>query len=98
MPKKKQPKCNRVVVYDSSSQDSDSVAPNADMDGSDTEGDYEETDLETAIGQRVEELRAETPTLASSIGCSTEIATSATQPDQTGTPIRGQESDTAITE
>ena len=95
---KKQPKCNPVVVYDSSSQDSDSVAPNADLNGSDTESDSEETDLETAIGQRVEELRAETLTLASPIGCSTEIATSATQPDQSGTPIRGQEAYTAMKE
>ena len=98
MPMKKQPKYNRVVVYDSSSRDSDSVAPNADMNGSDTESDSEKTDLETAIGQRVEELRAETPTLTSPIGCSTEIVTSAAQPDQSGTPVRGQESDVAITE
>ena len=98
MPMEKQPKYNRVVVYDSSTRDSDSVAPNADMDGSDTESDSEETNLETAIGLRVEELRAETPTLTSPIGCSTEIVTSATEPDQSGTPIRGQESDVAVAE
>ena len=47
MPLSKKPSYNRVVVYDSSSRDSDSVTPNADMDGSDAEGDSEETDLET---------------------------------------------------
>ena len=99
MPMSKKPSYNREVVYDSSSRDSDSVTPNADMDASDTEGDSEETDRETEIGQKIEELRAETLTLTSPIGCSTGIVTNtAAQPDQSGTPIRGQEANNTTTE
>ena len=43
-------------------------------------------------------MRVETPTLTSLIGCSTETATNTAQPDQSGTPIRGQEANTASTE
>ena len=68
------------------------------MDSSDAECDPEETDLGAEIGRKIEELWAQTPTLTSPIGCSTEIATNTAQPDQSGTQIPGQETNTAATE
>ena len=47
--------------------------------------------LRAEIGREIEKLRAQTPILTSPIGCSTETATNTAQPDQSGTPIRGQE-------
>ena len=38
-------------------------------------------------------LRAQTPTLTSPIGCSTELANNLIQPDHSGTPVHGQEID-----
>ena len=95
--KKKKQGYNRVVVYDSSSRDSNSVKNDADKDSSEEEVNPEDTDLRAEIGREIENLRNQTPMLTPPIGCSTEIATDVTQPDQSGTPIRGQSAATTTT-
>ena len=95
--KKKKQGYNRVVVYDSSSLDSDSVNNDADKGSSEEEVNPEETGLRAEIGREIENLRNQTPMLIPPIGCSTEIATDATQPDQSGTPIRDQSTATTTT-
>ena len=91
--KKKKQGYNRVVVYDSSSRDSNSVKNDADKDSSEEEVSPEDTDLRAEI----ENLKNQTPMLTTPIGCSTEIATDVTQPDQSGTPIGGQSTATTTT-
>ena len=98
MPLKKKLSYSHVVLYDSSSRDSDSIPPSTDKDSSDTEDNHDETDLRAEIGRKIETLRAQTPAMTSPIGCSTAIAPNTEQPDQSGTPIRGQGNNTAITE
>ena len=49
--------------------------------------------MRAEIGREIERLRAQTPTLKSPIGCSTELANNPTQPDHSGTPIHVQEID-----
>ena len=88
----------RVVIYDSSSRDSDSITPNADRDSSDTESKSEETGLRAEIGRQIETLRAKAPTMTSPIECSTAIAPTTSQLDPSDTPIRGQETNTAVAE
>ena len=83
--KKKKQGYNRVVVYDSSSRDSDSVNNDADKDSSEEEDIPEDTGLRAEIGREIENLRNQTPMLTPQIGFSTVIATDATQPDQSGT-------------
>ena len=98
MPLRKKPSYSRVVMYDSSSRDSDSIAPSTDKDSSNTEDSRDETDLRAEIGRKIETLRAQTPAMTSLIGCSTAIAPNAAQPDPSGTSIRGQGTNTAIAE
>ena len=95
--KKKKQGYNRVVVYYFSSRDSDSVKNDADKDSSEEEVNLEETSLRAEIGREIKNLRNQTPMFTPPIGCSTEIATDATQPDQWGTPIRGQSAATTTT-
>ena len=99
MPSKKKRNYNRVVVYDSSSRDSNSIDTSAEKDSTDTEDDTEDADLRAEIGREIERLRAQTPLPPSPIGCSTELLGNTTQPDHSGTPIDGQETiTTAATE
>ena len=93
MPMKKKRNCNRVTVYNLSSHDSDLTNASADEDSSDTEYNTEDTNLRAKIGREIERLRAQTPTLTSPIGCSTELANNPAQPDHSGTPIYRQEID-----
>ena len=65
----------------------------ADEDSSHTENNTEDTNLRAEIGREIGRLRAQTPTLTSPIGCSTELANNQAQPDHSGTPIHGQEID-----
>ena len=95
--KKKKQGYNRVVVYDSSRRDSDSVNNDADKDSSEEEDNPEDTSLRAEIGREIENLRNQSLMLTSPIGCSTDIATDAAQPDQSGTPIRGQSTVTSAT-
>ena len=98
MPMKKKRNYNRVVVYDSSGRDSNLTDGSADEGSSDTEDITEDTNLRAEIGREIKRLRAQTPTLTSPIGCSTELANNPTQPDHSRTPIHGQEiEDTAET-
>ena len=92
MPAKKKRPYNRVVIYDSSSHDSESTSQYADNDISEEEDVTEDTSLKEAIDREVERLWSQTPMLTSPIGCSTETpqTTDATPPDEFGTPIRGQ--------
>ena len=76
--KKKKQGYNRVVVYDSSRRDSDSVKNDADKDSSEEKVNPEDTDLRAEIGREIENLRNQTPMLTPPIGCSTEIATDVT--------------------
>ena len=62
---------SRVVMYDSSSRDSDSMVPNVDKESSDTDSNSEETSLKAEIGRQIKTLRAQTPTMTSPFGCST---------------------------
>ena len=99
MPSKKKRNYNRVVVYDSSSRDSNSIDTSAEKDSTDTEDDTEGADLRADIGREIERLRAQTPLPTSPIGCSTEGPGNTAQPDHSGTPIHGQETiTTAIAE
>ena len=70
MPSKK-PTYSRVVIYNSSSRDSDSMVPNVDKESSDTDSNSEENGLKAEIGRQIETLLAETPTMTSPFGCST---------------------------
>ena len=90
MPSKKRP-YSRVVLYDSSSNDSESTNNQADMTTSEEE-DTEDITLKAMIGREVERIRSETPIPTSPIGCSTELAPpeDTAQPDTSGTPIRIQ--------
>ena len=82
---------SRVITYDFSSQDSEQNSNHADKDSSDEEEESpNDTVLRTEIGREIDRIRSQTPLPASPIGCSTEIATEATQPDTFGTPIHGQ--------
>ena len=87
-----------VVMYGSSSRDSDSIVPNVNKDCSDMDSKSVETGLRADIGRQVETLRAQTPTMTSPIGCSTVIAPNTSQLDPSGTPIRIQETNTVIAE
>ena len=77
-------------MYDSSSNDSKSTNNHADKNSSNEENTRENTALTAEIGREIERMRSQTPMHTSPIGCSTGIATDATQPDASGTPIRGQ--------
>ena len=92
MPTKKKRAYDRVVMYDSSSRDSESTSNYADRATSEEEDATEDTALKAVIGREVERIRSQTPMLTSPIGCSTEIspAADATRQDAFGTPIRGQ--------
>ena len=92
MPLKKNPNYSRVVMYNSSSRYSDSITPNVDRDSSDTESNPEETCLRAEVERQIQTIRDQTPTMTSPIGCST------AQLDPSGTPIRGQETNTAVAE
>ena len=85
MPAKK--KHNSVVIYDSSSSESNLTDASLVEDSSDTEENLEETNLRAEIGRDIERLRDQTPTLTAPIGSSTELAYNPTQPDHSGTPI-----------
>ena len=61
MPAKK--KHNRVVIYDSSSRESNLTDASVGEDSSDTEEDPEETNLRAEIGREIERLWDQTPTL-----------------------------------
>ena len=93
MPMKKKRNHNRVVMYDSSSRESNLSDASVDGDSSDTEDDPEETNLRAEIGRERERLRDQTPTLTSPIGCCTELANNPPQSDHSGTPIHRQEVD-----
>ena len=90
MPAKKKRTYNRVVMDDSSSRDSESTSNHADKNSFGEESTPEDTALKAEIGREIERMRSQTPMPTSPIGCSTEIATDAAQPDASGTPIRGQ--------
>ena len=85
MPAKKKRSYNRVVMYDSSSRDSESTSNYANRATSEEEDATEDTALMAVIGWEVERIRSQTPMPTSPIGCSTEIALAAdtTQPDDT---------------
>ena len=68
MPMKKKQHHNRVVIYDSSSGESNLTDAIVNGDCSDTEDDPEETNLRAEIGREIERLRDQTPTLTSPIG------------------------------
>ena len=91
MPAKK--KHNHVVIYDSSSRESNLSDASPGEDSSDTKEDLEDTDLRAEIGREIESLRDQTPTLTAPIGCSTELVNNPPQPDHSGryanTPSRG---------
>ena len=87
---KKKRTYSRVITYDSSSHDSESNTNHAGNDSSDEEELPDDTVLRTEIGREIDRIRSQTPTPASPIGCSTEIATDIAQPDTSGTPIPGQ--------
>ena len=89
MPAKK--KYNRVVMYDSSSRESNLTDASQGEYSSDTEEDLEDTNLRAEIGREIERLRDQTPTLTAPIGCSTELVNNPQQPDHSGTPIHRQE-------
>ena len=93
MPMKKKRNHNRVVMYDSSSRESNLTDASVDGDSSDKEDDPEQTTLRAEIGREIERLRDRTPTLTSPIGCSTELANNPPQSDHSGTPIHRQEVD-----
>ena len=93
MPMKKKRDHYRVVMYDSSSRESDLTDASVDEDSSDTEDDPEETNLRAEIGREIERLRDQTPTLTSPIGCSTELANNPPQSDHSGTQIHRQDVD-----
>ena len=90
MPANKKRTYNRVVMYDSSRHDSESTNNHADKNSSDEECTPENTALSAEIGREIERMRSQTPMPTSPIGCSNGIATDATQPDASGTPIGGQ--------
>ena len=91
MPAKK--KYNRVVMYDSSSRESNRTDASVGEDSSNTEEEPEKTDLRDEIGREIERLRDQTPTLTTPIGCSTEPANNQPRPNHSGTPIRHQQAD-----
>ena len=94
MPAKK--KYNRVVMYDSSSCESNLTDASVGEDSSNPEEEPEETDLRDEIGREIERLRDQTPTLTTPIGCSTELANNPPRPDYSGTsgtPIRREQAD-----
>ena len=76
---------SRVVMYDSSSRDSDSIALNADKDDSATENGSEVTDLRTEIERTIDTLR-------------THHHSTTSHYDPSGTPIRCQETNTGTAE
>ena len=90
MPSKKRP-YSRVVLYDSSSNDSGPTNNQADTTTSEEE-DTDDITLKDMIGREVERIRSETPMPSSPIGCSTELIPpeDTTQPNTSGTPIRNQ--------
>ena len=92
MPAAKKRAYNRVVMYDSSSRDSESTGNYPDRATSEEEDVTDDITLEAMIGQEVERIRSQTPMLTPPIGCITEIpsAADAIQPDAIETPIRGQ--------
>ena len=87
MPMKKKRNYNSVVVYDSSSHDSNSIDTSADKDSSDSEDNTEDTSLKAEIEQEIEKLRAQTPILTPLIGCSTKLANNTAQPDRVRTKV-----------
>ena len=91
MPAKK--KYNRVVMYNSSSRESNLTDSSVGEDSSNTEEEPEETDLRAEIGREIERLRDQTPTVTTPIGCSTELANNPLRPDHSGTPIHRQQTD-----
>ena len=91
---KKKRNDNRVVVYDSSSHDSNSIDTSVVKDSSDAEDNTEDTELRAEIVRETERLRAQTPMQTSPMGCSTELPSNKAQADHSGTSIRGQEIDT----
>ena len=90
MPSKKQ-SYSRVVLYESSSNDSEPINDQVDTTTSEEE-DTEDITLKDMIGREVERIRSETPMPSSPIGCSTELVPpeDTAQPDTSGTPIRNQ--------
>ena len=90
MPAKKKRTYSRVVKDDSSSRDSESTSNHADKISSGEENTPEDTAVRAVFGREIERMRSQTPMPTSPIGCITEIATDAAQPDTSGTPIRGQ--------
>ena len=90
MPANKKRTYNRVVMYDSSSHDSESTNNHADKNSFGEESTLEDTALTAEIGREIEKMRSQTPMPTSPIGCSTKTATDVAQPDTSGTPIHGQ--------
>ena len=90
MPSKKR-SYSRVVLYDSSSNDSGPINNQADTTTSEEEN-TDDITLKDMIGREVERIRSETPMPSSPIGCSTELIPpeDTTQPDTSGMPIRNQ--------
>ena len=98
MPSKK-PDYKRVVLYDSSNRDSDSIdASNADKDNPDTDNSSEAGGLRTDIERAIETPWEQTPAMTSPIGCSTAIPPTAIQLVPSGIPIRGREKITGTAE
>ena len=91
---KKKRTYNRVITYDSSSQDSESNETSAPKDSSEEEELPDDTALRAEIGREIDRIRSQTPMPTSPVGCSTKIATDAPQPDTSGTPILGQNAPT----
>ena len=90
MPSKKRT-YSRVILHDSSSNDSEPTNDQADMTTSEGEA-TEDITLRDMIDREVERLRSETPMPSSPIGCSTELVPpeDTALPDTSGTPIRNQ--------
>ena len=97
MPEKS--KYKRVVMYDSSSRDSESTdtSPGGDnLDSEEEEEDRGESDIRAEIGREIERLREQTPAPTMQVGCSTGRANNPPQLDHHGTPIHRQTQQTPL--